>query len=494
MILSPRAIRVFVIALFVMAAAVYLIGWQAPAIGLAHEDGLNLVAAKAIAAGHGYTIESLPQPVPETSIPPLWPAVLALFTLVSGQAQWLKLAPLVLIAGWFAVTFRLLRKMGASPEAAAMLVVVTAFAPTSAFFGTNLLSEALFALLTAGALLMVVEDHPLAAGILAGLAMLTQTAGAALVAASILVFAIRGRFRGAIIFAAAAMALAAPWFGWSLSHAAGGPGVSIGGYTGETILTALPANEKLIVLTHNFLALFESPFELLTGITSIYALIGTGLLLAVCLWFRRQLVPDLFVAFYCLMLLIKIEPPLLSVIPILPLVLWMIWRVLRRVRFAEPLAACLIILLALEVTEDVRRVHIALTTREFPPTSVAGDEWPEMRKIFTWVRANTSPDDVLVADPAPLIWLETGRKAAPGFVPNGYALYYSALRDVVTPDELTTAIDRSRAAFVVMTPDRDFAEGPSYRSSVLALERGGVLEPVAIPGLAAGYRLLRVTH
>ena len=46
-------------------------------------------------------------------------------------------------------------------------------------------------------------------------------------------------------------------------------------------------------------------------------------------------------------------------------------------------------------------------------------------------------------------------------------------------------------SYVALTPDRDFAESPAYHRAVEALERGGVLEAVAMPGVSGEYRLLR---
>src|SRR6266852_2961776 len=77
----------------------------------------------------------------------------------------------------------------------------------------------LFALLITGTLLLLREDQPLAAGILAGLATLTRTAGAPLIVACILTLVFRRRLRGAVIFTAASALIVAPWLGWSLARA-----------------------------------------------------------------------------------------------------------------------------------------------------------------------------------------------------------------------------------------------------------------------------------
>jgi len=47
---SPRLPRIF-LALLIPVYAVYLL---APAIGYMHDDGIYLICARALAAGHGY--------------------------------------------------------------------------------------------------------------------------------------------------------------------------------------------------------------------------------------------------------------------------------------------------------------------------------------------------------------------------------------------------------------------------------------------------------
>jgi hypothetical protein len=71
-------------------------------------------------------------------------------------------------------------------------------------------------------------------------------------------------------------------------------------------------------------------------------------------------------------------------------------------------------------------------------------------------------------------------------------LVYAARQSAVTPDQLAGVIIRSRVNYVVLTPDRGYAESPSFHKSVEALERGGVLDPVITPGITQDYRLLEV--
>ncbi len=479
--------RAIIVIFFAALAVIYGIAWLTPAVGLYRDDGVYLVTAKAIAAGHGYA-------APQTKFPPLFPAVLALFTLVSQQTQWLKLLPLLCSIGWLALTYKLLLKMGATKNGALMLIFLAAASPMVVFLATNLLSETLFALLLTAALLMLLEDRAFFAGALAGLATLTRVAGVPLIFACILTLVIRRRLRSAVIVTAVAMLIVAPWFGWSLANAPHGQGGD--NYLSSNILTALPANEKFIVLTRNLYMLLASPFSLLTGIASVYAVAGIVLAFAWCLCVRRNLLPDLFIGLYCLMLLCVTWPPERFVAPVLPLILWMLWRVVSHIRIQEALAAGILILAGAGLWADAVRIPKMLADGAFSDGAQRGeqapDNWREMQKLFAYIRASTPPSSVLLGELDPVLYLNTGRKAVRGFVPDGFGLFYAAKQAGVTPDQISTAILRDQVDYVVLTPDRGLAESASFHSAVQALERGGVLQPVAIPGISGEYRLLQV--
>jgi hypothetical protein len=116
-----------------------------------------------------------------------------------------------------------------------------------------------------------------------------------------------------------------------------------------------------------------------------------------------------------------------------------------------------------------------------------------MQLLFTYIRDRTPADAVILANLDPVFYLNTGRKAVRGFFPDGYKLYYVPSNSVITPDQLAGEIRRNGVQYVALTPDRDFAESPAYHRAVEALERGGILEPVAIPGAGSDYRLLRTS-
>jgi hypothetical protein len=357
--------------------------------------------------------------------------------------------------------------MGASGNGALLLVGLTAASPAVIFLSTNLLPESLFALLATAALLTLLEERALLAGVFAGLAALTKTAGAALIVACILTLVVRRRFRSAGIFAAVAMAIVAPWLGWSLAHVTHDrPSNDMA----SSIFTGLAASEKLIVVGHNLLSLLASPFSLLTGLSNALAVVATIVVLVWCFFVRRQLVPDLFIALYCVVLLCQVAPLEGSVAPILPLVLWIAWRVLCLVQVPEALAAFALIAALIPLWEDATRILPARASGYFAVEAPANN-WYEMGKLFGFIRANTPPNSIVLANLDSTFFLNTERKTIRGFTPNGFDLFYAPRQSAVTPDQLSRAIVRAQIGYVVLTPDRGLPESASFHKSVEALER-----------------------
>jgi hypothetical protein len=103
-----------------------------------------------------------------------------------------------------------------------------------------------------------------------------------------------------------------------------------------------------------------------------------------------------------------------------------------------------------------------------------------MERLFSYIRSNTPPDAVILANLDPMFYLNTGRKAI------------RPSNSVITPDRLGKQILENGVGYVAITPDRDFTEAPAYHRAVEALERGGMLEPVAVPGVSGDYRLLKM--
>jgi hypothetical protein len=487
---SVGAQRATIAAYLAFIAVLYGIAWFLPAAALDHDAALNLVTAKAIAAGHGYVVNSVPTPVAETSRPPLFSAVLALFTLISSNAQWLKLAALASTAGWLALTYRLLLRMGASKNGALVTAGLAAASPMVLFLGTNLLPESLFALLATGALLALLDERAFLAGILAGLATLTQTAGVALIAACVITLLARRRFQGGATLALTSTVIAAPWFGWSLAHLTHDlpPGVR----SASSIFTGLAASEKAIVLGHNLWDVLAAPISLLTGYSSASTIALTAVVLGWCFIVRRQTVPDLFLLLYSLVLVCRVAPPERSLAPVLPFVFWIVWRALRTVGSRPALAAIAVIVAIAPLGPDVVRIARARAAGNLSSAATPPDNWYELDRQFAFLRSAASVEDVVISDNDAAFFLNTGRKAVRGFTIAPYELSYAPQPVLVTPDQLSRAIIELHASYLSLAPDRGLRESPSFHESVEALERGGVIEPVTVPGAGRDYRLFRV--
>ena len=162
-----------------------------------------------------------------------------------------------------------------------------------------------------------------------------------------------------------------------------------------------------------------------------------------CFYVRRQLVPDLFVALYCVALaLLDISSRTLHGADSASGFLDCLARVPAdgnsrgtggagpHRRRASPLGGC---------HPPASRTT---PTEHFPIEGMPPDNWNQMRTLFGFIRANTAPDSILLANLDGAFFLNTGRKTVRGFVPNEFDLYYRARQSTVTPDQLSKAIVR----------------------------------------------------
>jgi hypothetical protein len=452
------------ICLMGVLAVMYVIAWFAPAIGLAYSDGAALVE------GVTHKVDTNP---------PLFPALLGVLALVSRRAQWLKLLPMVCTLLWLALTKRLLVKMGGSRECSWVLVVLTAASPTVLYLGTGLFAEPLFAVLVTASLLALLDERPAIAGLCAGLATITFTSGATLIVACLVTLAAARRFRSAVIFTVAAMVFAAPWLGWWLAH-------------GGVPASKLHLSEIAVLVGNNAMLLAAGPFTLLSGYPILYPGLLTAAALLIVLIRRRQFVPDLFFGLYCLTLIWRTEPPLHGFAPVLPMFLWILWRAARVGSFATVTKATAILMITPALWFGASRVFPAVKLGAVAAETGTPDNWHEMEKLFGFIRAATASNAVLMADLNPVFYLNTGRRTVRGFVADGYRSYYAPPGSLVTPDQLRASVIREQVSYVVLTPDRDLPESASFHKAVAAMERGGLLEPVSLPGVSGEYRLLRV--
>jgi hypothetical protein len=130
----------------------------------------------------------------------------------------------------------------------------------------------------------------------------------------------------------------------------------------------------------------------------VYAAFAVALIFGWSVYRRRQLIPDLFVLLYCFALLIRVDAPARLMTPILPLALWIVWRVVREVRVREVVAAATLLIALVAVWADVKRLPNALRQGVFTAADRAPDDWRELGIMFGYIRAQTSPDTVVMAN------------------------------------------------------------------------------------------------
>ena len=246
----------------------YIVYLRAPAIGTFHDDGVYLVTAKALATGQGYRIVSLPGQPAQTKYPVLFPWLLSLvwraFPAFPQNLPWLRIVPFGAGIVWFLLSWRLLRRLGASSAIAAVAIALTAASPWTVFLSTTLLSETLFAALVAGGLLLTlrIENNAerrydaIGAGAIMGAAFLTRTAAIAPAAAGLLVLAAKGKWRAVVQYSVGLLTLAVPWIWWTARHASDpivDPFYSASNYASWNIVFNYAWLDKLAVLEVNSL-------------------------------------------------------------------------------------------------------------------------------------------------------------------------------------------------------------------------------------------------
>jgi hypothetical protein len=273
-------------------------------------------------------------------------------------------------------------------------------------------------------------------------------------------------------FSVPAMLVAGPVLGWTLAHA----GTH---YAGWNIFTALEVNEKATVVGRNLVWMVGSPFELLSGIANENASIVTAVIGIIAFIRRRQLMPDLFLFHYGMVLLCWSWPPQRSLTVVLPLLLWMVYRAFQNMRTREAFAGFVVLVVALPLSCSLFRLPGRLVPDPAEP-------------LYAWIRTNTASTATILANLDANATVRTGRRSVRGIDPSGYALWYAARPEAaVNAAALLRAVRTELPDYVVITAEKDLPESGAWRKAIEALERAGVLEAVPVPGSNRDYRLLK---
>lgn len=411
-------------------------------VGIFHDDGVYLILAKALASGEGYRYLHLPGAPLATHYPPLYPLLLAALWKIGpafpGNISLLLLANAALLAWTASSVDRFARERLGWPR---WLTGGVALAGTLSLplvmLSSLVMSEVLFVALAVH-LLGIAERrldvgaapsaHDVLLGLAGGALALVRAHAIALPLAVVALLLWRRRWRRAAMCAAGTVLALAPWQIWVGLHDAalvaplrGAYGSYLGWFAGGLAqggvgfvwrTVALNAREIAALLADRLAPWPPGPLRILP-LALIVVLVAVG---ATRLW-RRAPVTVGFLTLYFAATLAWPYAPWRFVWAVWPLLLVLVVAggiaVLETTpRVATPAWRLAAIALVAVVSLGAARAEIGAYTAmawRAPVRNAARQIAP----IVRWVADSTAPDDILVADDEPLVYLMTGRRAVP---------------------------------------------------------------------------------
>jgi hypothetical protein len=447
------------IAVLVFSAALYVFTMRPSAFGSYHDDGIYVTTAKALAAGQGYRIISLPGEPAQTKYPPFYPFLLSLIWRAYPNFPE-NIVPMMVLSvtaaiGFLALTYFYLTGQGYAGGWQALVVVTLAAINWRAMIpATYLGSEMLLALLSVAVLYRAEQQQQQSGlkngiagatlGILIGLAMLTRSSGVALLVSVAAYYAMTRQWRRAVLPVAIGAAFLAGWVGWCYMNRTAAEGVNVPYYTNylghlrETLedLSAVnhtsgPVTLLGVVSRNAFMLVIASIPVVCLGIgyDSLVYLGFTFLFFAAGFW--RQLSRGarlLHIYLVCYLVLHLFWLPFVSydrfLIPLLPFQLLFLvieleaLSALVRREFAAHdmvkrisaafIALAVVVLVGIVVYNYSLDVYRTIQLGSF---SKAAGPSADDREAIDWIKGNTDASDVLLCYRDPLYFLYTGRKA-----------------------------------------------------------------------------------
>ena len=500
----------------------YLAAFLAPAVGLYHDDAIYTVTAKSLAEGQGYRILSLPNEIPQTKYPILFPLLLSLvwrvFPTFPDNVLWLKLVPFGAALVWFWLVYRLLKRETGEPALAGGIVLLTMVAPRVLHFTTILLSETLFAALAWGSLWFLRScergdgrtAHVVAAALITAATFHTRTIGAVLIVAGIIGLLIVRRVRWALLFGSLSVLLVLPWFLWVVAQGVASlPEVysyyTAANYRDWNVLISFPWVEKLWIVVFNSLALLQAPTWLL-GIDQRAVLVPcflVGLLAIAGLLrdaFRGMNVLHVFTLGYAGTVLLWAWPSPRFYMPVLPLLLLFASR--EGVRLSSRIphpdlrkGVVIVAISALALPTGFRFGKTSMLAIErgiVCPIEPCRDEWAQYLTSLNWIENQTPEEAVVLSNHDPMVYLYAGRKSIGMFNADPFELFYALDEEHEihsSTETLVTGIRESGVDYLFLTDRQDSLwDQPLWRQfRILRPRCPGVARALVIgptPGMA----------
>ncbi len=439
----------------ILALFLVYLGWLQPAeaFGRYHDDTIYFSSAQAVAQGKGHVLPSVPGEPAQTKYPilyswllswiwrwgPAFPANLSWAVGLSAAA-----ACWYLVASWW----MLRRSLGLSEKAAVTITALTAFQPHFLGLSGAVMSDVPFMALAMTAMLAADARAMATAGVVAGLAVFTRSAGVAVIAGIAAMacyrrawrqaalfcgvaapFALVGLVRGAAGTAAAAAAAGEP--GWSSTW------LYYTSYLGywklaweqpQVIRTLLGASLKGLLETPATYCLFpplgggESPWGGALAVT-----LTAGILAGICRqgqrhgWRAAHFVLPFYAAMHLLWAWPQMDRFLLLFLPLFYAGTWTEGRQLAAraaevLRSGKPvlekaaaggIAAALLVVAALAAGHYWGGFRPQLRALSVARAGLS----TEKQQAYGWIRERTRPQDRIIAYEDVVLYLHTGRQA-----------------------------------------------------------------------------------
>lgn len=445
-----RGWRLMVVVCLAALAPSAWLAWEwrtMPHLGIYHDDSLYCVAAKGLAEGDGYRLESFPGRPAQTKYPPLLPLLLSAAWRI--QPAFPGSLPAVMAVSWLVLPLFLaasglyFRQLGFGPVLTAALTAWLALNPVIAAHSLMAMAELPFAALLVLALVLAERSSrphsgpwtACLAGLAGAAAFLAKTAALPLLATAPLCLALSRRFGRAVLFAAAMGPAVVGWQIWTASHApVARDAVSLyyldysGFYRANIGWRDLPAvvweNLNAILTAGGKLLCFfdESSF----GAATLGRVLTIGAVAGVIRVARRTgrwQFPAFAAAFLGVLATWHYVPEPRFLVPVAPLMaaglaaelealarkLGEAWK--RGKRADRAAAVAVGVALALLGSHAARQALYGL--RVFLPSAFAAraDAVRGNAGAYEWIRTETPPEAKFFAYDDPGLYLHTGRKA-----------------------------------------------------------------------------------
>jgi hypothetical protein len=520
----PRRIWI-VLAFFVLLIPSAQFAWRnrdMPNFGYLHDDAMLFVTAQSVAQGHGYRISSLPENPYQTKYPPLYPAYLSLVWMLNPNFPDNLATATLFTWPWLVVCLVLAcamyRQDGFPVKRALILTALLGLSPYMVLFSGMLLSEVFFTCFMLAGLLLARRPGKAAivlAGLVAGCAYLTRTAGIALVISVPALLLWKRDWRRAVLFLAASLPAVGAWSWWMQSHLPHSKDMSLLYYVDYM------AYEKATVGFDNLaVILWKNVDQILYGMGSLVLpkvvdvlpvkilaqVIAVAMLAGVVRLVRRGIALD-----YAVFALLSVgilavwhyPPNERFVLPLFPLLLaglvteaehlWsMLHKALRHKDISQRVVAAMF-------GAGVAAVFLAAVGLQFYMTFVSLPKTAELQRValadrraaYQWMSANLPPGTAVFSYDDPLLYLYGGHRGnyralmPRWWYADDHAQMVNAYRDIAGYCQ-----SRGLTYMYFTTEDLSRETGEQDRKAIEALVRSNPsLRPLYTAGIGTVYQV-----